>query len=148
MTTAPAPSLAADPTAPPWARFAAGAMGTDHRAHLQLAFESLAQGDALSVLPHVLDALRTLATAHGQPHKLHVTLTALWLLLVQERMAREPADDFHTLLSRNPDLLDARGLPLRYYQAETLAAPLARRTFVLPDRGVLARGGDAPLPNA
>lgn len=124
-----------DPTATtPWDRFASGAMGTSHRAHLLLAYESLARHDALTVLPHVEGALRALATAHGQPQKLHVTLTALWLLVVQERMAHSPHASFEALLADNPDLLDAHGLPLRYYREATLAAPLARRTFVLPDR--------------
>lgn len=147
MTTAtePSPGSAAST---PWACFASGAMGTCHSAHLRLAYESLVRHDALTVLPHVVDALRALATAHGQPQKLHVTLTALWLFVVQERMARDPADGFDTFLSRNPDLLDARGLPLRYYRAETLADPFARRTFVLPDRGALAGGCDGSLPNA
>jgi hypothetical protein len=118
----------------PWDRFASGAMGLDHRAHLRLAFESLRLGDALRVLPCIERALATVAAAHGQPGKLHVTLTALWLLVVQERMAREPTASFEALLARNPDLLDARGLPHRYYREATLADPLARRTFVLPDR--------------
>lgn len=121
--------------ATPWERFACGAMGTSHHAHLRLAYESLRLHDALTVLPHVERALRALATAHGQPQKVHVTLTALWLLVVQERMAREPVPtSFEALLTGNPDLLDAHGLPRRYYSEAALAAPLARRTFVLPDR--------------
>jgi hypothetical protein len=123
-------------TAAPWDRFASGAMGLHHRAHLQLAFESLRSGDAITVLPHIERALRTVATAHGHPQRVHVTLTALWLLVVQERMARAPTDDFPALLAANPDLLDAHDLPLRYYRSATLADPLARRIFVLPDRGV------------
>lgn len=126
-----------DSTAAPWERFASGSMGTSHRAHLQLAFESLRSHDALTVLPHVERALRAVATAHGQPQKLHVTLTALWLFVVQERMARGAVAGFDAFLAQNPDLLDARGLPLRYYHEATLADPLARRTFVLPDRGTV-----------
>jgi hypothetical protein len=122
-------------TSTPWDRFACGAMGLHHRAHLQLAFESLRLCDATTVLPHIERALRAVATAHGQPQKVHVTLTALWLLVVQERMARAPIDDFDAFVAANPDLLDARGLPLRYYREATLADPLARRIFVLPDRG-------------
>lgn len=138
MTTpTPAPARL-EPAAAPWDRFACGAMGTSHVAHLRLAYESLLLHDALAVLPHVLGALEALATAHGQARRLHVTLTALWLLVVQERMARGPVSGFDALLVHNPDLLDARGLPLRYYREATLALPLARRTFVLPDR----------LPNA
>ncbi len=120
----------------PWARFAAGAMGTSHRAHLWLAYEALQLHDASTVLPHIEHALRTLAAAHGQPQTLHVTLTALWLLVVQERLARAPASSFAAFVAANPDLLDARGLPLRYYRETTLADPLARRIFVLPDRGM------------
>lgn len=128
--TAPTPEPAT-----PWERFAAGSMGTSHRAHLRLAYESLVDHDALAALPHVLRALERVAAAHGQPQKLHVTLTALWLLVVQERVARHPGVTLEALLDHHPDLLDAHGLPLRYYRAQTLAEPLARRTFVLPDRG-------------
>lgn len=127
-----------DPTHdPPWDRFARGELGLDHRAHLRLAFESLHTSDALQVLPHIERALAQVAAAHGVPHKLHVTLTALWLLVVQERLARDPTASFDAFLSRHPDLLDARGLPLRYYREATLADPFARRTFVLPDRGLV-----------
>jgi hypothetical protein len=119
----------------PWDRFASGAMGLTHRAHLRLAFESLHLHDANTVLPHIDRALRAVATAHGQPQKVHMTLTALWLLVVQERLARSPTDDFDAFLADNADLLDSRGLPLRYYREATLADPLARRIFVLPDRG-------------
>ena len=128
-------TTAATTASTPWDRFACGAMGLHHRAHLQLAFESLRLHDATTVLPHIERALRTVATAHGQPQKVHVTLTALWLLVVQERMARSPIDDFDAFVAAHPDLLDARGLPLRYYREATLADPLARRIFVLPDRG-------------
>lgn len=143
----------------PWERFAAGVMGTSHRAHLRLAYESLRRHDAITVLPHVLDALRARLAAlgavdaandeHGEPRhdastELHVTLTALWLLVVQERMARCGGDGFEAFLAANEDLLDARGLPLRYYHAATLADPLARRTFVLPDRFAPPHGGAHP----
>lgn len=132
----PDPPAEPDADRAPWERFACGAMGTSHHAHLRLAYESLRLHDALTVLPHVERALRALATAHGQPQKVHVTLTALWLFVVQERMAREPVPaSFEALLAGNPDLLDARGLPQRYYSEAALADPLARRTFVLPDRG-------------
>lgn len=137
MTIASATSDHPPAAALPWERFASGAMGTSHRAHLRLAYESLLLHDALTVLPHVQQALHALATAHGQPQKLHVTLTALWLLVVQERMALAPGSGFEALLAANPDLLDARGLPLRYYREATLADPLARHTFVLPDRGLV-----------
>jgi hypothetical protein len=134
----------ASTASPPWERFASGAMGLHHRAHLQLAFESLCLSDATTVLPHIERALRSVAAAHGQPQKVHVTLTTLWLLVVQERMARSPAAGFDAFVSANPDLLDARGLPLRYYHEDTLADPLARRIFVLPDRAAAT----GPLPNA
>ncbi|MCX4245331.1 hypothetical protein [Paraliomyxa miuraensis] len=123
-------------------------MGTSHRAHLRLAYESLCHGDATTVLPHVDRALRRLATAHGHPEKVHLTLTALWLLVVQERMARVPAPSFEALLAAHPDLLDARALPLRYYHESTLADPLARRIFVLPDRGTAPRVTAASTPHA
>lgn len=120
----------------PWDRFASGAMGTSHRAHLRLAYESLQLHEATTALALVEHALHTLATAHGQPHELHATLTALWLLVVQERMARTPTTSFEAFVDAHPELLDARGLPLRYYRETTLADPLARRIFILPDRGV------------
>src|SRR5690606_3120226 len=82
------------PTHAPWERFASGVMGTSHRAHLRLAYESLVGNDLDAVLPHVAHALRALATAHGQPTKFDPELTARWLRVVQQRMARQPTDDF------------------------------------------------------
>lgn len=136
-------------TAPtPWDRFASGSMGTSHRAHLRLAYESLRLHDATTVLPYIDRALRTLATTHGHPERAHLTLTALWLLIVQERMARAPAASFEAFLTAHEDLLDARALPLRYYHEATLADPLARRIFVLPDRGAAPSAASASRSRA
>ena len=118
----------------PWDRFAAGHMGFSHRAHLRLAYEALREHDAGTALPRIDAALRTVAAAHGHPERFHATLTALWLLVVQERLARAPTDDFEAFLAANEDLLDARALPRRYYREATLDDPVARRVFVLPDR--------------
>jgi len=120
--------------APPWERFAGGQMGFSHRAHLQLAYEALCEGDLVEVLPPIDQALRSVARAHGHPEKFHTTLTTLWLLVVQERLAREPASSFEAFLAANNDLLDSRGLARRYYREGTLADPVARQVFVLPDR--------------
>ncbi len=118
----------------PWERFADGEMGFSHRAHLQLAYEALGEGGLAQVLPPIDRTLRRMARAHGQPEKFHATLTTLWLMVVQERLAREPAESFEAFLAANDDLLDSRGLPRRYYHEATLADPVARRVFVLPDR--------------
>lgn len=99
------------PTHAPWERFASGVMGTSHRAHLRLAYESLVGNDLDAVLPHVAHALRALATAHGQPTKFDPELTARWLRVVQQRMARQPTDDFEAFLAANHDLLDGRRPP-------------------------------------
>ncbi|MCH9681004.1 MAG: hypothetical protein K0V04_06200 [Deltaproteobacteria bacterium] len=120
----------------PWDRFEAGAMGFDHRAHLQLAFEAVEHDDAATVLPDIERALRRVATAHGHPERYHATLTAFWLWVVQERRARRPDLAFEPWLASNADLLEARALPRRYYRANTLADPVARRVFVLPDAGL------------
>ena len=119
---------------PPWERFASGELGASHRAHLWLAWESLERLSPAQALPRIEAALRTLAAAHGVPGMVHTTLTTLWLLVVAERRARCPAPDFEAFLAINEDLLDARGLPRRYYREATLSDPLARRVFVLPDR--------------
>lgn len=118
----------------PWRRFAAGTMGFGHRGHLQLTFEVLREHDAFEALPVMARQLRALAAAHGAPDKYHATITGLWMLVVQERMQRGAGEDFEAFLAANEDLLDARGLPRRYYRAATLETELARRIFVLPDR--------------
>lgn len=118
----------------PWRRFAAGQMGFGHRGHLQLTYEVLRDNDAFTALPMMARHLQAIAAAHGTPDKYHATLTGLWMLVVQERMQRSPADDFDGFLADNEDLLDSRTLPYRYYDPSTLDAPMARRIFVLPDR--------------
>ena len=56
--------------------------------------------------------------------------------LIAERVARHGARaTFDEFVAEHPDLLDWSGRGLRaLYRPETLAAPLAKRVFVLPDR--------------
>lgn len=121
-------------TETPWERFATGRMGFDHRAHLQMAYEALREHDVGTALVGTEAALRRVAAEHGHPEKFHATLTALWMLVVGERLARAPELGFEAFLAANEDLLDARALPRRYYREGTLDDPVARRVFVLPDR--------------
>ncbi|MEM9461857.1 MAG: hypothetical protein AAGF11_47300 [Myxococcota bacterium] len=131
--THPTPQ-AGSPPKTPWERFASGAMGFDHRAHLQLTYEVLQHHDAFEALPMMARELQAVATALGTPHKFHATVTGLWMLVVQERMQRAPSADFEAFLAANEDLLDAPTLQQRYYDPATLKTELARRIFVLPKR--------------
>src|SRR5262249_34307385 len=76
----------------------------------------------------------------------HETITWAYLLLIRERMERQGEGanaSFEAFARANPDLMTWKPSVLAaYYRDETLASPLARRTFVMPDRlGAEAGGG-------
>jgi hypothetical protein len=92
-------------------------------------------------MPGALDAfpaaLRRFAAAKGATRLYHETITWAFLLLIHERQQRSPAADWPAFAAANADLLRWKPSALdRLYTAETLASDFARRTFVLPDRGL------------
>ena len=108
----------------------------DHRAHVRLGWLYLQRWPFSRALDELRRSLGAFAHDRGKPNLYHETLTGFYLLLIQERMARQGAGHtFEELAEDHPDLF-ARGAPIehRYYRHETLDSELARRILVLPDR--------------
>ena len=79
-------------------------------------------------------AIKRFADAKGATGLYHETITWAFLLLIAEREARTPSEDWPAFAAANPDLLTWKPSVLnRYYSKELLASDLARRTFVMPD---------------
>ena len=90
-------------------------------------------------LLHALAEFRRLligfATQHGKPNLYHETVTFACLLLVYERMARNPAiTEWERFARENSDLLSWRHGPFfQFYGANVLTDRLARFCFVPPE---------------
>jgi len=112
--------------------------GFHHRDHVRLAFLVLRTEPLPRALETFTVGLRRLATAAGRPERYHETMTWALLLLINERLQGfGKARTWEAFASDHPELLEWPSPLLRsLYQEETLASDLARRTFVLPDRGV------------
>ena len=106
-----------------------------HADHLRLGWLLLRREPWPAALARFCAGLKRYAISLGQTGLYHETITVAYLLLIQERQAREGAASFEEFASKNADLLRWRPSVLdRYYRKETLDSDLARRTFVLPDR--------------
>ena len=123
-------------TAPlPLADFVAGrvaASNFNHRAHVHAGFALLQEHDFTAAAQAYVDAITAMATAAGHPEKFHMTITVAMLSAIAERMPDERSD-FDTFAAQQPELFD-RTFLLRRYSRERLECPLARHTFLLPDR--------------
>jgi hypothetical protein len=121
------------------ARFEAGTLAPadyHHREHLRIAFAMLRDADFGEAAVRFRSALRRYAAAIGATAKLHETLTWAYLALVHARMQDAADESSLAFLARHPDLLDHRaGALARHYDVPAItASPLARRSFVLPER--------------
>ncbi|HEX3128436.1 MAG TPA: hypothetical protein VH394_13985 [Thermoanaerobaculia bacterium] len=114
-----------------------------HRDHVRLAWLYLKEEPVLGALTRFTEGLKRFAARHGHAGLYHETITWAYFFLIHERMAgADAAETWETFAERNPDLLTWKPSVLNaYYQAETLASPLAKRVFVLPDRQAPAMSG-------
>jgi hypothetical protein len=109
-----------------------------HREHLLVAWSYLRELPFAEAGARFARNLRRFARAHGAEAKYHETITWAYLSLLGERMHagagfRSPGASFDAFLAANPGLLaPAHGALAAFYDAETLASPLAREVFVLP----------------
>jgi hypothetical protein len=104
-----------------------------HRDHVRLAWIYLRDQAPLDALARFTASLKRFATAKGSPGLYHETITWAYLLLIHERMERNPVVDFVTFERANPDLFTWKPSILnRYYDQETLDSPLAKRSFLMP----------------
>ena len=106
-----------------------------HHEHVRVAWLFVQRHGLPDALGEFSRALKRFAEAKGKPNLYHETITWAFLLLIGERLAREPAATWPEFAARNPDLLTWKPSLLdRYYSSETLWSELARHTFVMPDR--------------
>ena len=104
----------------------------DHRNHVRLAWLYLEEEPLLAALDRFRTSLKRYAGSLGASAKYHETITFAFLFLIHERMQRGGGETFDEFAARNPELFEK--ILLRYYREETLASPLAREVFVMPDR--------------
>lgn len=116
-----------------------------HLDHVRVAWLYAKNEPPLTALGRFAEALRRFATAAGKPGLYHETITWAFLLLIRERIERSGGvGTFAEFVEQNPDVLAWRPSVLdQYYREETLRSDLARRVFVLPDRGAAS-----PIPSA
>lgn len=106
-----------------------------HADHVRLAWLFVRADGMPGALTTFPAALRRFADTHGASGLYHETITWAFLLAVHDRQARHPAETWTAFAETHRDLLSWRPSLLdRLYTPETLASPLARRTFLLPDR--------------
>jgi hypothetical protein len=106
-----------------------------HRDHVRLAWTYLRQMPVIEALKRFTESLKRFAVHNGVPNLYHETITWAYLLLIHERMERNPVDDFAAFETANADLFTWKPSILnRYYDQETLDSPLAKRTFLMPTK--------------
>ena len=110
-----------------------------HADHVRLAWIYLRNNSLLEAIARFTESLRRLAAHCAAPEKYHETITWAYLLLIHERMRRDPAPcEWDGFRAANADLFGWEPSILeRYYVPQTLRSDLARQIFVLPDRGIL-----------
>jgi hypothetical protein len=108
-----------------------------HRDHVRLAWTYLRDLPLLDALTRFTTSLKRFAAHNGATGLYHETITWAYLLLIHERMERNPAGDFDSFAKANPDLFAWKPSILnQYYDQETLDSPLARRTFLMPTKRI------------
>lgn len=111
--------------------------GFHHADHVHMAFAYLREYQPLEAVGKFSDTLKAFASAHEKPHLYHETITFAYCFLIGERMARGAIETWEDFEKRNRDLLISKdGVLARYYEQSTLQSDLARRVFLLPDRGL------------
>jgi hypothetical protein len=108
-----------------------------HRDHVHVVWAYLRELPPLQALQRFSEGLKRFAKHHGKTTLYHETITWAYVALVHERMNRNPSSSWDDFCRENSDLLTWRPSVLdRYYRSETLGSELARRVFILPDRGL------------
>jgi hypothetical protein len=106
-----------------------------HHQHVQVAWMFVRKYGLPNALSEFTTAIKRFADAKGATGLYHETITWAFLLLIADRQARNPAADWDTFASANPDLLTWKPSILeRYYSSDVLKSDLARRSFLMPDR--------------
>lgn len=109
-----------------------------HAEHVRLVWADLHRHTLATVLERQTEGLRRFTQRHGADEKFHMTITWAFVLLVHQRLEHCGQDlSWEDFAALNADLLTYHPSPLTvYYKPQTLGSELARRAFVLPDRGL------------
>jgi hypothetical protein len=107
-----------------------------HADHVRMAFAYLKRYPLLEAIQRFSADLARFAAAHGKSNLYHETITWAYILIIQERLARDGrAMSWAEFGAGNEDLLRWNdGVLRKYYREETLQSDIARATFVFPDR--------------
>jgi hypothetical protein len=107
-----------------------------HADHVRLAWIYLRDEPLIDALDRFTTTLRRFASHYGAATKYHETITWAYMLLIHERMKREPpSSSWEDFRAANADLFAWRPSILeRYYWPARLQSEIARRVFVMPDR--------------
>lgn len=120
-----------------------------HPDHVRMAFLYVSRHPILEAVRAFSEALRRFALLNGKPNLYHETITWAFLFLIHERVQAQSSQQngrrpsWGEFAQENCDLLDRKSSIILkdYYAEETLASDMARRIFVLPNRGVTERSG-------
>jgi hypothetical protein len=105
-----------------------------HAQHVRVAWLFVRDHGMPAALSEFTSAIKRFAEAKGAHGLYHETITWAFLLIIAERAATRPADNWDAFAADNADLLSWKPSILeRYYSKELLASALARTTFVMPD---------------
>jgi hypothetical protein len=112
-----------------------------HRSHVRMAWLVLRTDGRNRGTERILAGLRRFTAAKGAEAKFHLTLTLVWIRLVEAALVKGPVkqgsdQDFDAFLAAHPELNES-GLPFRYYSRDLLMGDEARGRWVDPDLAAL-----------
>ena len=106
----------------------------NHREHVMIAWHYARTRPGPDGLAELARGIREVATALGKPDLYHETLTWAWFSVIRERVERlGPRATWEEFEAASEDILSGRALDA-LYDRTTLASPIAKRVFLLPDR--------------
>lgn len=103
----------------------------DHSAHIEVGWALLRRMAFLDALLAFSSGVRAMARAAGAAQKFNLTITIVFLALIDEARRKMPDATWNEFRSANPALWD-RSLLSRWYDRDRLLCPEARESFVLP----------------
>jgi hypothetical protein len=106
-----------------------------HREHVRLAWAYLRRETLAEAIVKFCGGLKAFAASIGKAGLYHETVSWAFMLIIQDRIARGQETTWEAFAASNDDLLrNGRQLLERYYLPVTLDSPLARASFIWPDR--------------
>jgi hypothetical protein len=108
-----------------------------HHEHVRVAWLYLQRYSVLAALDRFSTGLKRFAAAHGQAGLYHETITWAYVFLINERMQRDGGEHrWDEFVAQNGDVLNWRpNILTEYYDEQTLQSEVARKVFVMPDKG-------------